>query len=261
MKGPDPMKTIFFILAITSSVIAQRPAAQNTRELLFDFRKDRPANAFRISAATQRNVLSKVFRRYLTDQDKCRSDFAGRDSNDYLAAARKAGQIVPSIIDMTTGSFTATRQTQTAYVISVSECNASHADNFGTKRIAIFSGPQLVAEMDADFMSFIVRKTDLDGNGIDELLMVSSDMSQGTITEMATLASFENGRRRVIHDFGTVVLDSCASEAPGSDSKAAVLYTSAFAPGLKPTLTQENYAARCRNPRRWRLVSKGKMPE
>jgi len=201
-----------------------------------------------------------VFRRYLTDQDKCRSDFAGSDSNDYLAAARKAGQIVPSIIDMTTGSFTAAGQTQTAYVISVSECNASHADNFGTKRIAIFSGPQLVADMDADFMGTIVRKTDLDGNGIDELLMISGDMAQGTVTEMATLASFENGRRHVIHDFATVVLDSCASEAPGSDSKAAVIYTSAFAPGLKPTFTQENYVANCRNPRRWRLL-RGKIED
>jgi len=86
-------------------------------------------------------------------------------------------------------------------------------------------------------------------------------MAQGTVTEMATLASFENGRRRVIHDFGTVVLDSCASEAPGSDSKAAVIYTSAFAPGLKPTFTQENYVAGCRNTRRWRLLSRGKMPE
>ena len=254
------MKTIFFILAITSSVVAQRPSAQKG-ELLFDFRKESPASEVRISAATQRNVLSKVFRRYLTDQDKCNSDFAGSDSNDYLAAARKAGQIVPTIIDMTTGSFTAKGQTQTAYVISVSECNASHADNFGTKRIAIFSGPQLVADMDADFMGTIVRKTDLDGNGIDELLMVSNDIAQGTVTEMATLASFENGRRHVMHDFGTVVLDSCESLAPGSDSKAAVLYTGAFAPGLKPTLTQENYVAGCRNPRRWKFVSKGKMPE
>jgi hypothetical protein len=253
------MKTIFFILAVASSVFAQRPAAQPNRQLLADVRKDEQINNVKIPAATQRLVLSKVFRRYLTDQDKCRSDFAGSNGDDYLAAARKAGQIVPSIIDVTTGSFTAAGQSQIAYVISVSECNASHADNFGTKRIAIFSGPQLVADVDADFMGIIVRKTDLDGNGIDELLMISSDMAQGTITEMATLASFENGRRRVIHDFGTVVEDSCASEAPGSDSKASVLYTSAFAPGLKPTLTQENYVASCRKPRRWRLLSRGKM--
>ena len=255
------MKTLFFILAITSSVFAQRPAAQKTREVLFDFRKERPASAVKIPAATQRNVLSKVFRRYLTDQDKCRSDFAGSNADDYLAAARKAGQMVPSITDVITGSFTAAGQTQTAYLIWVAECNASHADNFGTTRLAIFSGQQLVADVDTDFMGFIVRKTDLDGNGIDELLMNSSYMGQGNLTEMATLASFENGRRHVINDFGAIVEDSCAAAMPGSNSKAAVLYTSAFAPGLKPTITQENYVASCRNPRRWKFVSKGKMPE
>ena len=254
------MKTIFFILAITSSVIAQRPSAQKG-ELLFDFRKERPASAVKISAATQRSVLTKVFRRYLTDQDKCRSDFAGSNSDDYLAAARKAGQMVPSISEVITGSFTAAGQTQTAYVIFVSECNASHADNFGTTRLAIFSGQQLIADVDTDFMSFIVRKTDLDGDGIDELLMNSSYMGQGNLTEMATLASFENGRRRVLNDFGSVVEDSCAAATRDSNSKAAVIYTSAFAPGLKPTFTQENYVASCRNPRRWKLFSKGKMQE
>jgi len=255
------MKTLFFILAITSSVFAQRPSAQKTREVLFDFRKERPASAVKIPAATQLNLLSKVFRRYLTDQDKCRSDFAGSNADDYLAAARKAGQMVPSITDVITGSFTAAGQTQTAYLIWVAECNASHADNFGTTRLAIFSGQQLVADVDTDFMGFIVRKTDLDGNGIDELLMNSSYMGQGNLTEMATLASFENGRRHVINDFGAIVEDSCAAAMPGSNSKAAVLYTSAFAPGLKPTITQENYVASCRNPRRWKFVSKGKMPE
>jgi hypothetical protein len=54
------MKTIFLILAITTSVMAQRPSAQKG-ELLFDFRKESPASAVRISAATQRNVLSKCF--------------------------------------------------------------------------------------------------------------------------------------------------------------------------------------------------------
>ena len=253
------MKTIFLILAIASSVFAQRPAPPKTRDVLFDFRKERTASPVKIPAATQRAVLTKVFRRYLTNQDKCRPDFAGSNAEDYLAAARKAGMIVPAIDDVVTGSFTAAGQQQTAYLISVAECNASHADNFGTTRLAIFSGQQLVADVDTDFMSSIVRKTDLDGNGIDELLMHSSYMGQGNLTEMAVLASFENGRRRVLNDFGSVVEDSCAAEMQGSNSKAAVLYTSAFAPGLKPTITQENYVAGCKPPQRWRLLSKGKM--
>jgi hypothetical protein len=143
-------------------------------------------------------------------------------------------------------------------VIDVSECNASHADNFGTKRVAIFSGQQLVSDVDADFARNVVKKTDLDSDGVDELLMTTGDMAQGTLTEMATLVSFQNGRRQVIQEFGSVVLDSCASGFPSSTSEASVIYISDVVPGTMPKITQENYTSSCRKAKRWRLVSHGK---
>ena len=257
------MKTIFLVLAFvafaTSGVTAQNPAMQKDRQVLLDFRIDRKLNDVRIPAATQRSVLSKVFRRYLTDANRCNVEVDTSKGTDPLAEARKAGQMVPSIIDMTTGSFTAANQTQTLYVISVSECNASHADNFGTKRVAIFSGQQLVADVDADFAASIVRKTDLNSDGIDELLMITGDMAMGTLTEMATLVNFQGGRRHVLQDFGSVVEDSCAAEMPSSVSDASVIYISNIVPGNMPKITQENYTASCRGKaRRWRLVSRGK---
>jgi hypothetical protein len=178
-----------------------------------------------------------------------------------LKAARNAGQIVPAIVDVASGSFTAPGRPETAYVISVSECNASHADNFGSKRVAIFSGEQLVADVDVDFRSSIVRKTDLNGDGVDELLMASGDTNQGTITEMAALLDFQGGRLRVIEDFGTVTEDSCASGLPGSSSKASVLSMSDIVPGKMPRLRIDNYVASCRKSKRWRFLSTGKMPD
>ena len=253
------MRLFILLFAFASLAVAQKPAMQKDRQMLFDFRTNDDSAPSKISPATERMVLSKVFRKYLPDANRCNSQFDASDGSDPLAAARKAGQIVPSIIDSENGSFTAAGQTQTAYVISVSECNASHADNFGTKRVAIFSGQQLVADVDADFMSTILKKTDLNSDGIDELLMVSGDMAQGTVTEMGTLVTFQNGRRGVIHDFGTVVEDSCASGSPGSTSDASVLYISDVVPGSMPKLTQENYSSSCRGKaRRWRLVSTGK---
>ena len=254
------MKPILLIFMITFLAVAQKPPQRKDRQVFFDFRADRKISSPKVTPATQKMVLSKVFRKYLTDQSQCREGFAN-NVDDYLAAARKAGQIVPAIVDMATGSFTAAGQTQTAYVIEVSECNASHADNFGTKRVAIFSGPRLVADMDVDFKSSILRKQDLDNDGIDELLMTSGDMAQGTVTEMAELVNFQNGRHNVINDFGTVFLDECASLSPGSSSKAAVLYISEMVPGNMPKLTQDNYSATCRTPKRWRFVSTGKMQE
>ena len=258
------MKKIFPLLAfvafVTFGAAAQNPALPKDRQILLDFRVDRKISEVKIPAATQRNVLAKVFRnRYLTDSNRCNQEIDTSKGTDPLAEARKVGQIVPSILDMTTGSFTAAGQTQTLYVISVSECNASHADNFGTKRVAIFAGQQLVADVDTDFASSIVRKTDLNNDGIDELLMTTGDMAQGTVIEMATLVNFHGGRRRVIQDFGTVVEDSCAAEMAGSTSDAAVLYISDLVPGNMPKITQENYSSSCRGKvRKWRLVSRGK---
>jgi hypothetical protein len=84
-------------------------------------------------------------------------------------------------------------------------------------------------------------------------------MGQGNLTEMATLVSFQNGRRSVLQEFGSVVEDSCASGFQGSNSKASVLYVPSFAPGMTPKITQDNYVASCRNAKRWRFLSTGMM--
>ena len=252
------MKLILFLVIVVSVAVGQT-GLKKDRQLLVDFRNDHASTPFRITQTAERTVLSKLFRRYLTDQDQCKADFDAGNGDDRLAAARKAGQIAPSISSMATGSFTAAGQTQTAYVISVNECNATHAENFGTKRVAIFSGQQLVADVDSDFMREIVRKTDLNGDGINELLMISGDMAQGTLIEMATLVSFQNGRRSVLQEFGTVVEDSCASGFRGSNSKASVLYIPTGPPKAMPKIIQLNYVASCRNAKRWQYTSTGTM--
>ena len=253
------MKPILFLLVVASLAFAQKPAPKKNRQVLLDFRVNRNVAPATIPATTQRYVLSKVFRRYLTDENRCNAQFDARGDADRLAAARKAGQIVPSIFDSAKGSFTAAGQTQTLYVISVSECNATHADNFGTKRVAIFAGQQLIAEFDVNFYASIARKTDLDGDGIDELLMTHGYTGQGTLTESAALLSFQNGRLRVIEDFEVILEDSCASGFQGSSARASVLYISDAVPAQMPKFTRDNYAATCRNPNRWRFISNGKM--
>jgi hypothetical protein len=253
------MKSIPLLLIFVSFAVGQRPAPPKNRQVLLDFRVERGLNPPKIPAATEKYVLSKMFRRYLTDANKCNPKFDASNGSDPLAAARKAGEIVPSIFDSAKGSFTAAGQSQTLYVISVSECNASHADNFGTKRVAIFAGQQLIAEFDVNFYQSIARKIDLDGDGIDELLMTHGYTGQGTVTESAALLSFQNGRLRVIEDFEVVDEDSCASGSHGSSATASVLYISDVVPAQMPKFTRDNYVATCRTPNRWRFVSSGKV--
>ena len=248
-------------LLAQDQTVAQSRTPPAPKQILVDFRNQRLNPPPKVSLATQKYVLSKVFRRYLTDENKCNSELDTSGATDYLAAARRAGQIVPSIIDMATGSFTGPLKQETLYVISVSECNASHADNFGTKRVVIFSGQQLVADMDVDFKNSIVRKTDLDGDGVDELLMTGGDMNQGVLIEIAALLGFQNRRLRTIQDLGTVTEDSCASGTAGSSSKASVISVSDAVPGKMPRLRIDNYEASCRKNKRWRFISSGKMQD
>ena len=259
MKTLPPLLVLLVICsAVSFAQQPPQPVMQRGRQVLHDFRKENTRRPSPIPAATNRMVLSKVFRRYLTDSNKCSDNFQPSGDN-YLESARRAGQFAPSVEDSETGSFTVAGQTQTAYLIYLNECGATHADNFGSKRVAIFTGQQLVAEMDADFSGMIVRKTDLNSDGINELLMSAGDMAQGTLTEVAELVEFRNGRRRVIEEFGTVVEDSCASGFAGSSSKASVLSMSDFAPGDMPKLRIDNYVSSCRNVKRWRFLSTGKM--
>jgi len=256
------MKTLLSICIIalaTSAAFSQKTTA--AKQVLHDFRTTSTSQPPKISAAVQKSVLSKVFRKYLTDGRRCNPNFSPEGTDDFLKAARNAGQIAPSIIDSTTGSFTATGQMQTAYLISVSECGASHADNFGSDRVAIFNGQQLVADFDADFKSSFLRKLDLDGDGIDELLMSSGYMNQGTLTESAVLVNFKGGKWNVVEDFAQVNEDACASGFPGASVRTSVISYSGVFTGGMPKFQQENYEASCKTPKRWKFVSKGKWEQ
>ncbi len=253
------MKTLVSIVLI--SLCACIPiAAQSTRAKLFDFRTQTRNNPPRITAASSKQVLDAVFRKYLSDPRYCKADVETSGAEDYLAAMRKAGQFVPSILDTASGSFTAAGEKQIAYVISVGECDASHADNFGSKRLAVFSGNKLVLDVDLNFKSGILKKTDLDANGVDELLLLGGDMHQGILVETAALVEVRNRKLAVVQEFQKVFEDSCASLIAGSGIEASVIFLGPERSGQLPEFQVENYRSRCGRTKRWRLMSKGIMP-
>lgn len=252
------MKTLIFIALISSSVCVQ-VAAQSNRSMLFDFRTPTRNNPPRITATASKRVLGAVFPKYLSDARDCKEDVDVSGAENYLAGMRKAGQIVPQILDLATGSFTGPGENQIAYVIFVGECNASHADNFGSKRLAIFSGNKLVLNEDLDFKSGILKKTDLDANGVDELLLLGGDMNQGILIEIAALVTVRNRKVVVVQDFKTVFENSCASLMPGSAIDASVIFLGPARNGQMPAFQVENYRSGCGRTKRWRFKSKGIM--
>ena len=252
------MKTLVYIVLI-SFFASTQVVAQSGRATLFDFRTATRSNPPRITAATSKRVLGAIFPKYLSDERYCKDDVDTSGAESYLAGMRKAGQIVPAILDLASGSFTGPGENQIAYVIFVGECNASHADNFGSKRLAIFSGNKLVLNEDLDFKSGILKKTDLDANGVDELLLLGGDMNQGILTETAALVTVRNRKVVVVQDFKKVFEDSCATLSQGSEREASVVFLGPASSGQMPAFQVENYRAGCGRSRRWRFKSKGIM--
>ena len=243
------------VFAVCASIVAQA-----SRPKLFDFREAARNKPPTITSAQSRKVLAAVFPKYLTDARFCRDDVDASAAENSLAAMRKAGQIVPEVVDVAVGSFTAPRQQETAYIIWVGECNASHADNFGSKRLAIFAGNRLVLNQDVDFKNGILKKTDLDIDGVDELLLVGGDMNQGIVVETAALYEVRNRKLVTIQDFQKVFEDSCATLMRDSGVEASVIFLASARLGEKPALQIENYRSSCGRTKRWRLISKGPMP-
>jgi len=248
--------TVVFLLSL---FVCAQVAAQTNRDKLFDFRSEARNNPPRITSAANKKVLTAVFPRHLSDARFCK-DIDTSGAEDYLAAMRKAGQVVPAILDLTTGSFTARGEQQSAFLISVGECNASHADNFGSKRLAIFNGDKLILNVDAEFKSGILAKTDFDANGINELLLYGGDMNQGILTETAALYEIRNRKLVNLKDFQKVYENSCATLARGSAMLASVIFIAPIRSDRMPDCPVENYRSPCTQNRRWRLISKGVMP-
>ena len=194
------MKTLVLIALISISTCVQ-VAAQSKRSALFDFRTRTRNNPPRITAATSKKVLDALFPKYLSEPRYCKADVETSGAEDYLAAMRKAGQVVPSILDQASGAFTAPGENQIAYVISVGECEASHADNFGSKRLAIFSGNKLVLNEDLNFKSGILKTIDLDANGINELLLLGGDMHQGILVGVGFSSPFRRLLPQPLNEF------------------------------------------------------------
>ena len=267
MKQSIIIVAVVIAIAATWLVSGQNRKGTGSRgaeqqQVLYDFRRPPQNKQPVLTPVERRRILSAVFSSYLKSANDCKS--VDESSDDYLAAARKAGQIVPDVVSMATGSFTASGERQMAYIISVSECNASHADNFGTKRLAVFSGEKLVADVDTDFQRRILRTLDLNNDGVNELLLVGGDMNQGIAVDVASLVDFHEGQLRTIKDFKMIKEDACESGSSDSNVRASVIYYTPAAKGQMPEFRVENYRARCLSNGtlgKWTFLSSGEMLE
>ncbi len=220
------------------ALLASLFAAEQPRTL-FDFRAAPQSNSSPpLSSEMRHRVLSAVFPRYLQSEAGCRANATARDAD--LRASRDTGQIVPQIEAETTGSFTRAGARQQFYLIKVGECGATGRNYFGTYRAAVFEAGRLAASAAAPGDRIPVVR-DMDGDGIDELLIAGCGSGTGEVRCAAALVSMAGGSLRTVRKFEGVYSDPCAYSHDLPITAVAIRYSS----GRPPRFFEDRYEAAC----------------
>jgi serine/threonine protein kinase len=239
------------------------------KEMLYDFRQQRDSETTqkRLSIEEERKILSAIFKSYLTNESQCEGYEGDVSNQEGLRTARNDGYIVPKIIDSATGSFTAPGMQQTAYLIMTGECGAPHVVNWGTKRLAVFSEDRLLVNVDIQDHTSIIGTYDLNGDGINELLLTGGYAQSGYIGEWGAIISVKDSRLHFDKKLESVWDSTCASMATKPSVTAAVIYYTRGAGDTPPEIRVDNYQAKCvedeeaPKPSAFRYISSGKLPK
>jgi len=210
-------------------------------KLLFDFRGSNVQTAPPIAPEARQNLLSAAFPHYLADEKECQAQEPPSEAT--LEAARKKGQIVPEVMSRVAGAFIRPGAREQAYLIKVGECSAPSRSYFGTYRLAVFEN-RLIASGPSSGGDHIDAVKDVDGDGVDEILISGCAFGQGVEECSARLLSLAGGPVRTVQDFPEVYSDTCGSTRD-SGIRASVIR---FAPGHPPEFFAEEYQAACPKP-------------
>jgi hypothetical protein len=186
-------------------------------------------------------LLGKLFETFLTDFNKCPESATLTDLED----AREKGAFVPSVGGKISGSFTGANKQQTLYVVGLGECNASHADNFGSGLLVVVEGGNIVARNPIDGGSTVHRLVDLDGDGRNELVLKFSFEGQGVVAESARVVRIRPEGVAMIKDFGSVGEDSCASGMEKVSKEFTIIRAVAKPGAALPDFKEEKHTEQC----------------
>src|SRR4030095_520246 len=167
--------TLWFFTAPATTVEKKAPAVTSPQEavVLYDFREYVDVKP-KLIPGEERRLLNRLFPKYLKRGQRCDESAEFTKSEEDV----KAGQFRPAVESVARGAFTKAGLQETAYLIGLWEC---HVGRFWTYRLVVVSGNQIVFNQEAP--ARLIRKvTDLDGDGLQELLLEGGGTGTG-ITE------------------------------------------------------------------------------
>jgi len=154
------------------------------------------------------------------------------------------GSPVPTdvwLADQITGAFTASGEAQTLYLLARG-AQLNQLNQAKRSLLAVFNGDDVVAQFVPPEHSYQnIRGTiDINGDGMDDVLLTTSAYQMGETVVMADVMTFAQGQRKHLHSLGRVFEDNC--DAPYSAGKvtAAKIVKSSIG-----QLVRTDYVASC----------------
>jgi hypothetical protein len=159
-------------------------------------------------------VLSRLFPRMLSGTDRC------PEAPGTLEQARAQGWIVPQVASHAEGAFSRAGAAELLLAVRVGECGATHAEGWGTRRLVLWSGDQVVQEVEVQ--GRLAGAGDLDGDGRSELLIERGGTNQGITTTSLQVARLTPQGLVVVAELGVVYEGSCGAQKPEGEEVSLV---------------------------------------
>ena len=216
------------------------------KQVLWDFRNARPT-ALESTEAETLSVMAYLFGRGM-NQDE------GTEKEPELRITSKV-----------LGSFTRPNAKETLYYVGgcgsdmgiVPNFFCSHAEWWNAGAIAIFDGTKPVAKAYKALGHEVVGVTDVNCDGISEVLSSFGFCGWGTCEFTLDLGQISNGEYVAIKNFGSVNVDGCDGFPPPGmmASRGAVITYTPTRSGNMPEFTVEYYGRVC-DATDWQSISK-----
>jgi hypothetical protein len=161
------------------------------------------------------------------------------------------------------GSFTKPNAKETLYYVGGCEeeagfqstVNCAHVSWWNAGRIAVYDGTTPVMKLETALGYEVGKITDINGDGINEILSFSGYSNQGATETGATLGHIVDGKYEEIKSFAGYS-DSCGNDDKSSQiAKAAVISYAPTTNGKFPAFTEEYFQNKCENSQ-WRKITK-----
>jgi hypothetical protein len=146
-----------------------------------------------------------------------------KDAADYYKF-RKGGCLEEHLGSMANDVKLTRKEPQTILLVIVIDCNAYHAIWNKLNYILVFKGKHRVARLPAPYQTSIDTVTDINQDGLNELILSAEFMGTGIHGKSAEMLQYFDGKLKIVKDFGTVLGDDCPSGNADSKGSADELF-------------------------------------